>query len=408
MNHEFCEHSLCARKQNACAGLQPLAWHIFLVVALFSSMSASAQTQSVTYIWDYDFFVEMKKNTEYFKGLRSRIFKYADEAAANGPLSVMQKKRCVSGDYHNFESFATYFWPNSDDPDGPYIGKDGVANPILNDYDHPLILSMSKNVKYLALAYFLSEDKAYLDAYKKQIRTWFIDKRTRMYPQMEYAGFAPGHYNNKGMEGGYIEARYLHDVLESLRLVNHLTDLGSLNTDMQKWFSDFFEWSQTSSTGNLVNKYANNQAVNYDFVRYDILLFLGNESGRRQIWDGFYENRVKPQIKEDGRQPQELSRATPFQYSVFNLILMTDFCLAAKRDGLVDVSPVRERIERALLYLTPYIGREKSFPYTDISTDFTATEIDLKETVIRIKSVTSTTAFDDVDLKGIYNFGIND
>lgn len=375
-----------------------------LLIWFFTVSVLSAQP---TYIWDYDHFVKMKADANYFPNLRKNILTKADNAIKEGFVKLTDKKRTISGNKHNYESLATYYWASPNNPQGAYITKDGIVNPECDEYDLPYLKKLSHNLKYLALAYFLTGEYKYLDTYVKQIDVWFINKTTRMLPNMEYAQFAPGHNNGKGMPGGFIESRYLHDVLESLRLTNSVHNIGtSRNKRIQQWMQDFLDWSIDSDMGQRVQKFVNNQAVNYDFVLYDVYLYLGNRNAREQIWKAFFKKRVEPQILSDGRQLAELERATPFAYSVFNLRIMTDFCLAAQRDGM-NTSETAQRLEKAFVYLIPYIGKEETFPYKDLTTNFKPLETELKETIIRLKKVKSSKTLDSVSLKDIYNFGIS-
>lgn len=376
----------------------------FLLMWVTSVVALSAQP---TYIWDYDHFVMMKADVNYFPNLRKNILTQADNAVKEEPVKLTEKKRTISGNANNYESLATYYWKDPNNPQGPYIAKDGVANPECDDYDLPRLKELNRKLKYLALAFFLTEKPLYFEAYIRQLDVWFIDRGTRMLPNMEYAQFAPGRNNSKGMPGGYIESRFLHDVLESLRLVNSVRSIGSSrNRKMRQWTRDFLDWSLNSDTGAKVKGFTNNQAVNYDFVLYDLYLYLGDRTARERIWNDFFKKRVEPQILSDGRQPKELQRATPFAYSVFNLRIMTNFCLAAKRDGM-DTSETAQRLEKAYLFLIPYIGNEGKFPYKDLTSNFKPLETELKESIIRMKKVTSSKSMDSVSLKDIYNFGIN-
>jgi len=375
-----------------------------LILCCCAALSATAQP---TYIWDYDLFAKMKKDTAYFPNLRKRILTTAETVAQEKPISLSEKKRSVSGNVHNYESLATYYWKNTSNPSGSYIVKDGQVNPEVNDYDFPKLQKLANNLKYLSLAYFLTEETAYFDAYVQQIETWFLNRSTRMLPNMEYAQFAPGKNNGKGMPGGYIEARCLHDVMESLRLMNSVHDIGSSrNQKMRNWMQDFLNWSLTSETGKSVRQFANNQAVNYDFVCYDLYLYLNDRAARQAIWDQFFSKRVASQIEADGCQPTELKRTRPFSYSVFNIRIMVNFCLMAKRDGM-NVTLTQQRLQAAILFLANYIGKESLFPYKDLTTDFRPLERELRQTVVRMKTMNpSNKAFNSIDLTDIYDFGI--
>src|SRR4051812_38048011 len=74
--------------------------------------------------------------------------KDADAAMADGPFTIVNKKHPLPGiDAHDYVSLARYFWPDPSKPDGlPYISRDGVTNPEIDEYDAKPLLEMSNHV----------------------------------------------------------------------------------------------------------------------------------------------------------------------------------------------------------------------------------------------------------------------
>lgn len=71
------------------------------------------------------------------------------------------------------------------------------------------------------------------------------------------------------------------------------------------------------------------------------------------------------QIQPDGSQPQEQKRTCAFGYSVLNPSFIDTFCTMAERDG-EDCTLIRDRYEKGLKFLSPYIGHKNKFPYKEI------------------------------------------
>ncbi|HAY76168.1 MAG TPA: alginate lyase, partial [Opitutae bacterium] len=61
---------------------------------------------------------------------RPRILAKAKTYLSEKPRTVTAD-RCErsEGDAHDFYSEGDYWWPNPEDPDGPYVRRDGETNP---------------------------------------------------------------------------------------------------------------------------------------------------------------------------------------------------------------------------------------------------------------------------------------
>jgi len=384
--------------------MKNMTYKFSFLTAILLMFSINLKADVVTYIWDYDYLTDMK-NGEY-QSERNDIINEAAKIKTRKKVAVTQKKKTISGDIHNYESLSIYYWPDEKNPNGPYVVKDGQYNPEYKEYDLPRLLEMAGNLKYSALAYFLTQNQEYYDDFCEQIDVWFINSDTRMNPNFEYSQFAPGQDNNKGKPGGMIDASNFNEVLESIRLVNSVNDLGKKrNKLLVRWFSDFAKWMQKSDYGKKAAAFKNNQGINYDYTLYNILIFTGDKKERTDLWNSFYSNRVMTQIGDDGKQQEELKRTKAFFYSIYNLGFICDYCLLAKNDGM-DVSLVSNKAEKAADYLSQFIGNKSKFPYKEIG-NWETEEKDLKEKISIIKKIKpNTTAFDKINLSGIKYSGL--
>jgi len=83
------------------------------------------------------------------KRLRAR----ADEAMTQGPWSVtFETSPAASGDPHDYFSEGPYWWPDPDNPDGPYIRRDGEINPDGFHVHRQAIGELSNVVRDLSMA----------------------------------------------------------------------------------------------------------------------------------------------------------------------------------------------------------------------------------------------------------------
>jgi len=307
--------------------------------------------------------------------------------------SVTQKEGIApSGDKHDYVSLSRYWWPNPGTPDRlPYIYKDGQSNPELNHYDRNTLGNMCSAVNTLSLAYFYSEEEKYAQKAVEILRTWFLNKDTRMNPHLEYAQFIPGRNGSKGRPEGLIDSYSFVDMLNSIQLLNGSPDYTPQDREaLKQWFRDFANWFQVSRQGKMENIAKNNHSTSYDAQLISYHLFAGNEKAARAIIRDFPGRRIFAQIEPDGKQPNELWRTLAYHYSQYNLSHMIDVCAMAKRLGidlLHSKSADGRSIFTAMDYLTSFLGKEvSSWPYQQIS-GWEAEHQDICNDLVRILDI---------------------
>ena len=189
-----------------------------LIASLF--VGAHLQAQS---IWNADHLSEVKQSLQepYYANTYQKLIRQADDLLDVKPLSVMMKENApASGNKHDYMSLARYFWPDPTKPNGlPYITRDGESNPELNKYDRNRLGDTAERIKILGLAWYFSNDEKYAQKATELIRTWFLDKSTRMNPNLEYAQVAMGHDNNKGRSYGVLDTYSFVEMLDAVALM---------------------------------------------------------------------------------------------------------------------------------------------------------------------------------------------
>ena len=303
---------------------------------------------------------------------KDTIVKQADRAIRRGPLSVVDKTRTpASGDKRDYLSLGPYWWPDPSSEDGlPWIRKDGQINPLTRgehvDFNRKDQLFAS--MRALSQAAYLTGEPKYGVAGVQFLERWFVDAETRMNPNLNHAQGIPG--QNHGRPAGVIEWCGIDQLLSSIRI---LRELGYLNDDtnqaLDKWFSDYADWLQTSEIGRAEQRAKNNHGTWYDVQLVGILLFLGREDEASQVIDVTSRKRIGSQIEPDGRQPHELSRTKSLSYSKMNLKAFMRLCAYGKRLGIdlenhetADGRSVRKAAE----FLKPYTQGSKAWPYQQI------------------------------------------
>jgi Alginate lyase len=299
-----------------------------------------------------------------------KLLREADKAMLEGPFTVTAKQRVPpSGDKHDYLTLAPYWWPDPTKPDGlPYIRRDGETNPeSKRDTDNAALSAMANAVETLALAYYFTNEEKYAARAAVLLRTWFIDKATKMNPHYEYAQAVMG--RNSGRGAGLIDARRFIQIVDSIGLLAGAKAWTQSDQQaVQDWFRAFVKWLQTSANGKDEADARNNHGSWLAADLAAFALFIGDEALARNTVEAV-KARIAWQVEADGRQPLELDRTRGMSYSLFNLDALLTVATIGEKVG-VNLWNYQSKdgrsIRKALDYLAPYAAGEKPWPHQQI------------------------------------------
>lgn len=306
-----------------------------------------------------------------FLQAESALLKKADQALKHPLFSVMDKTLlAASGNKHDYYSFPPYWWPNPDTKDGlPYIRKDGQTNPDANSdaTDKNRLVKMSNDVSTLALAWYFSQDQRYAQKAAQQLKTWFLDEKTRMTPNLQYAQAIPGINTGRGI--GIIDSRALVDVVDAIAL---LQDSGSLSQSdvnhLKQWFGEFYHWMTTSQNGFEEENWHNNHGTYFDMQAATFALFSGKTDEAKKRLHITQLRRIAGQFDTEGRQMAELERTRPWHYSNFNLEAYNRLGRLGEKAG-VDIWNFTlddHSLLKGYQYIAGFINSDKPWPWKDL------------------------------------------
>lgn len=344
---------------------------LIILTLLFTTAAVQAQS-----IWDASHLANVKQSltAPAYATPYQALIKNAEQELQQAPLSVMMKKKTpASGDKHDYMSQARYYWPDPTKPNGlPYISRDGVSNPELNELDRNRLGETASRITTLSLAWYFSGEERYAQKATELIRIWFFNKDTRMNPNLEYAQIIPGRYNNKGRSYGVIDTYSFVEMLDAVQLLEQSKSFTLKDTrQLKAWFGKLLNWILTSEQGQEEARQKNNHSTAHDAQVIAFALYAGNRPLAEKFIREFPATRMFSQIEPDGKQPQELRRTLAFGYSQFNLNHMIDVFLMAKKIGIpIDQSTSADgrNFYKAMDFLAPYVGKDVSaWPYQQIS-----------------------------------------
>ena len=261
-----------------------------------------------------------------------------------------------AGGIHDFYSEGDYWWPDPENPDGPYIRRDGESNPDNFSEHRKAMIDFSMAVGSLASAYLLTGRQEYADAVGKHVRAWFIDEQTRMNPSLLYAQAIKGRVTGRGI--GIIDTIHLIEVAQALIRLEDV--LGSDCVEgARQWFAQYLQWMTTHPYGIDEMNARNNHGTCWALQAAAFARFTGDREVTELCKQRFKEVFIPTQMAEDGSFPQELARTKPYGYSLFNLDAMATLCHILSEDG----EDLWESLRKAVDYMLPYVQDKGGWPF---------------------------------------------
>lgn len=295
---------------------------------------------------------------------RSRVLKAANQYLKETPITITASHSPRSaGGMHDFFSEGDYWWPDPQDPGGPYIQRDGMTNPD-NFVEHRrALMRLSVQLPALAAAWMITKDKRYATHAARHLRAWFLDPSTRMNPNLQYAQAIHGRFTGRGI--GVIDTIHLVEVARAIEVLKDsgafsMTELGGIT----QWFKDYLQWMTTSKNGQEEREARNNHGTCWVMQVAAFAHLTGDERLLDYCRDRFKTVLVPNQIAADGSFPQELRRTKPYGYSLFNLDAMATICqiLSTRTDNLWTFESDSRGMRRVMDYMFPYIRDKRTWP----------------------------------------------
>jgi hypothetical protein len=295
---------------------------------------------------------------------RERVLAAANRYLKELPITVTATRSPRSaGGPHDYFSEGDYWWPDPENPGGPYIQKDGLSNPGNFNEHRRALMRFSVQMPALAAAYTLTKDQKYAVLAARHARAWFISPSTKMTPALRYAQAIQGRVTGRGT--GIIDTIHLVEVVLALeRLEGTRAWSRDDATVARRWFADYLEWLTTDKYGTDERDTTNNHATCWvmqvaAFAHYTDNRALLEDARRR------FKTVLLQQMAPDGSFPRELGRTKPYGYSLFNLEAMATISqiLSTPEDDLWAFElPDGRGMRKAMAYMTPYIRDKKSWP----------------------------------------------
>ncbi len=290
---------------------------------------------------------------------KDRILQKAS-AFLNEPPRTITSYPCSrsAGGKHDYFSESDYWWPNPDDPDGPYIRRDGLSNPGNFNEHRESLRRMSIQVATLTAACIVTADQTFARHAIAHLRSWFITDSTRMNPHLNYAQATRGITTGRGV--GIIDTIHL---VEVARAVTHLEKSALMTPEetavLKKWFADYLTWMTTSVNGLDERERKNNHGTCWVMQVSEFARLTGQQELLDYCRERFKTVLLPNQLSPDGSFNRELGRTKPYGYSLFNLDALAAVCqiLSTPEDNLWTYQLADGRgMQKSLEFMYPFIA----------------------------------------------------
>jgi hypothetical protein len=287
--------------------------------------------------------------------LKKDILSEAQKNLSEKPVTVTsyQSERSAGG-RHDFFSEGDYWWPDSSNPNGPYIQKDGLTNPDNFVAHRKAMIRFSKIVANQTSAYLITGKTIYAQQAINHIKAWFVDTNTMMNPSLLYAQAIKGKVTGRGI--GIIDMIQLIEVAKSIQILEK-TNL--IPTDdrlkIHQWFTDYLNWVTTHPYGIDERNAKNNHGTCWIMQVSAFADLVKDKALLDYCKDRFLNVIIPNQMDERGAFPLELKRTKPYGYSLFNL----DAVMTIAHIYKINTPALKKSIE----FLYPYVQDKKSWPY---------------------------------------------
>jgi hypothetical protein len=296
---------------------------------------------------------------------RTRILRSAERYLREAPVTITAFPAVRSaGGKHDYFSEGDYWWPDTTNPSGPYLQRDGLSNPDNFTQHRHALLRLSVQVPALSAAWLITRKELYAAHAVRHLRAWFVDESTRINPNLEFAQAIHGRTTGRGI--GIIDTLHLVEVARAAAVLEGSRSFANDVRDcVKEWFAAYLGWMTTSSHGIEEREAKNNHGTCWvlqvaEFSRYTANADLVSFCRKR-----FASVLVPNQIAPNGSFPLELARTKPYAYSLFNLDAMTAVCqiVSTSADNLWAFETSDGRgIKKAVEYMFPFIADKRGWP----------------------------------------------
>lgn len=257
-----------------------------------------------------------------------------------------------------------YWWPDPENPGGPYIRRDGFSNPDTFQGHRRALRRLSIALPALVAGWVVTGEERYAQRALKHALAWFVDPRTAMEPHLRFGQAIRGITTGRCI--GIVDTVHLIEVAVALRALRCGPPQIALGAEeAAAWFGEYMRWLRDDPMGIEERDELNNHGTCW-CAQVAAFAKLCDDHGALSELRTRFREVLLDQIAPDGSMPLELARTKPYNYSIFNLDLFAALCQLASvpQDNLWLATRADGRgMRKALDFMAPYLAAPESWPY---------------------------------------------
>lgn len=290
----------------------------------------------------------------------------AEQALKESPLTITDSFcERSAGNRNEFYSEGDYWWPDTENPYGPYVRKDGETNPDNFVAHRQAMIRFSRIIGSLTSAYIITGDHRYANHALLHLNAWFVDHETSMKPHLLYAQAISGRVTGRGI--GIIDTIHLIEVAQSvIKFIEGGAFRQSDIIPIIAWFEQYLDWLTNHPYGIEEKNATNNHGTCWVMQVASFAKLTKNEALLNYCRDRFMNVLLPQQMAPDGSFPLETRRTKPYGYSLFNLDAMAMICqiLSDDQHNLWQYeSEEGLSIQLGVNFLVPFVQNKEQWPF---------------------------------------------
>ena len=298
---------------------------------------------------------------------KPRILNKARRYMQEAPRTVTAEQcERSAGGRHDFYSEGDYWWPNPDDPNAPFIQRDGMTNPDNFVAHRHAMVRLSDIIGTLTSAYLLTGEGRYAAHAVKHLKAWFVNDETRMNPSLLYGQAIKGRHTGRSI--GIIDTIHLVEVARGARLLGDAAEFAEADQAAVKaWFRAYLTWLNAHPYGQTEREHPNNHGVCWSLQAAAFADLVGDTAQLAWIREQFKTVYLTEMMNDEGGFPAELARTKPYGYSLFMIDAMAGVAQIASTsaDNLWTFQlPDGRGMRKGISFIVPYIEDKASWPFS--------------------------------------------
>ncbi len=297
---------------------------------------------------------------------KPRVLQKANDYLDEEPRTVTSSQcERSAGGLHDYYSEGDYWWPDPENPEGPFIRRDGETYTDLF-LDHRLaMIRLSDIVGSLTSAYLITKDERYAAHAVRHLEAWFVKNSTKMNPNLLYGQAIQGRYEGRSI--GIIDTLHLTEVARGAKLLCSSQSFSvKCQAQVKQWFRTYLTWMNTHEYGVREKNHPNNHGVCWSLQAASFADLVGDEEILQWIREQFKSVYLQEMMDDSGGFPAELARTKPYGYSLFVIDAMAGVAQVASTQGndlWAFQLPDGRGMHRGIEFIVPYIEDKSSWPY---------------------------------------------